>query len=151
MNLVGILRVILLAVLPVSEIRGALPYGVFVERFPVFVTFGIAFLGNLLPFFFVMFLFPLVASLLQRVQWFHRFWIWYTEKARERFAPYRKYGRWGILIFIGIPLPFTGVWTGSLIAFLVGFKVWEVFPFVLGGVAVAGSIVLLVTLFGKGI
>ncbi|MEN3184322.1 MAG: small multi-drug export protein [Atribacterota bacterium] len=151
MNFEGIFRVMLLAVLPVSEIRGALPYGVFAERLPLPVTFGVAFLGNVLPFFLVMYLIPCVFSLFQRMQWFRRFWSWYTERAKNRFVPYRRYGKWGIFFFIGIPLPFTGVWTGSLVAFLAGFRTWEIFPFVLGGIALAGSIVTLFVLFGRGI
>lgn len=151
MSLGGIFRVVLLAVLPVSEIRGALPYGVFAEKLPLPVAFGIAFLGNVLPFFLVMHLVPFVLSLFQRMQWFRRLWAWYAERAENRFAPYRKYGKWGILFFIGVPLPFTGVWTGSLVAFLAGFRTWEIFPFVLGGIAMAGSIVTFLVLFGRGI
>lgn len=150
MNLEGALRVVFLAFLPVSEIRGALPYGVFVERLPLSVTFGVAFLGNILPFFLLMYLLPVLVAFLERVRWFHRLWTWYSEKAVQRFAPYRKYGRWGIFLFIAIPLPFTGVWTGTLVAFLAGFRIREVLPCALGGVAAAGSIVSLVVLFGKG-
>lgn len=150
MSFEGILWVVLLAALPISEIRGALPYGVFVKQFPLPLAFGVAFLGNIIPFFFVMHFLPFAFSFLQRMQWFHRFWVWYTEGAKKRFDSYRKYGRWGILLFIGVPLPFTGVWTGSLIAFLLGFRFWEVFPFALGGVAMAGSIVTLFILFGRG-
>ncbi|MBC7218154.1 MAG: small multi-drug export protein [Candidatus Caldatribacterium sp.] len=151
MSFSGILRVALFAMLPVSEVRGALPYGVFVERLPLPLVLLVALLANIAPFFLVMYFVPPLVQLLQGIPWFRRLWTWYTEKAQKRFLSYKKYGKWGILLFVGVPLPFTGVWTGTLIAFLAGFRPWEVFPFALGGLAMATGIVTLLVLFGRGV
>ncbi len=151
MNPSGILRVALLAILPISEVRGALPYGVFVERLPLSVVLSVAFLGNIVPFFLVMYLLPPVLRLFHRMLWFQRLWKWYTNRIQQRFASYRKYGKWGVLFFIGVPLPFTGMWTGTLVAFLAGFSVREIFPFALGGLGMATGIVVFLVSFGKGI
>jgi len=150
-SLQGVFRVALLAFLPVSEVRGALPYGVFVEKLPLFLVAPLAFVANLIPFFLVMGLLPWLVRLFQSFPWFDRLFSWYTTQAQHRFAAYRKYGRWGILLFVGVPLPFTGVWTGTLAAFLVGFGVWEIFPFVAGGTAMATGLVALLVFLGKGL
>lgn len=145
----GILRVAFLALLPVSEVRGALPYGVFVEKLPLVPVTLVAFFSNIAPFFFVMYALPHVIHFFLRFRWFARLWTWYTTRAQQRFLSYRRYGRWGILFFVGIPLPFTGMWTGALLAFLAGFSVREVFPFAAGGVAMATFLVTLFILLGK--
>ncbi|WP_438316577.1 COG2426 family protein [Candidatus Caldatribacterium sp. SIUC1] len=151
MSLQGVFRVALLAFLPVSEVRGALPYGVFVEKLPLSFVAPLAFVVNLTPFFLVMGLLPQLVRLFQASAWFDRLFSWYTTHAQRRFATYRKYGKWGILLFVGVPLPFTGVWTGTLAAFLVGFGVWEIFPFVAGGAALATGLVTLLVFLGKGL
>lgn len=149
MNSPGILRVALLAFLPISEVRGALPYGVFVEKLPLSLVISVAFVSNIAPFFLVMYALPLLVRLFLRLKWFNNLWQWYTQKAQSRFSSYRRYGKWGILFFVGIPLPFTGMWTGALVSFLAGFKVWEIFPFTVGGVALATFLVSFLVLLGK--
>lgn len=149
MNSPGILRVALLAFLPISEVRGALPYGVFVERLPPFLVISVAFVCNILPFFLVMYVLPLLVRFFLHLRWFNNLWQWYTQRAQSRFSSYRRYGKWGILFFVGIPLPFTGMWTGALISFLAGFKTWEIFPFAVGGVALATLLVSFLVLLGK--
>ncbi|HPU08182.1 MAG TPA: small multi-drug export protein [Candidatus Atribacteria bacterium] len=144
-----LLEVALLAFLPVSEIRGALPYGVLVRDLPFFWVVAVSFICNLLPFFLVMFALNFFLKFLLRWEWFSNFWSKYIMEAQNRFKNYEKWGKWGIMLFVGIPLPFTGVWTGSVVCFLAGLPWRESFPFILGGLVIATFLVSLATLGGN--
>ncbi len=145
----ALLKVFFLAFLPISEIRGALPYGVWGAGLPFFLVLGVALCGNLLSYFVVMYTLHFFLVLFLRFRWFQNWWTHYTTRVRERFRKYAQWEKWGVLLFIGIPLPFTGVWTGSLICFLGGLSFRESFPFVLGGLLMASCIVSVLTLLGK--
>ncbi|MEN3188606.1 MAG: small multi-drug export protein [Atribacterota bacterium] len=130
--------------------RGAIPYGVLGARVPFSLVLPVAFLGNVIPYFLVMYCLRAALKLLCKLEWFNRFYGRYTEGVKKRFQRYARWGQWGILLFVGVPLPFTGVWTGSLICFLGGFSFRESFPFILGGLLLATCIVSIVILFGYG-
>lgn len=144
-----LLEVALLAALPVSEIRGALPYGVLVRKLPFSWVVVVSFIFNLLPFFLVMFALSFFLKLLLRWEWFNNFWSKYITRAQNQFKNYEKWGKWGIMLFVGIPLPFTGVWTGSIVCFIAGLSWKESLPFVLGGLAIATFLVSLAVLGGN--
>ncbi|HQD32841.1 MAG TPA: small multi-drug export protein [Candidatus Atribacteria bacterium] len=144
-----LLEVALLAALPVSEVRGALPYGVLVRNLPFSWVVIVSFVFNLLPFFLVMFALSFFLKFLLRWKWFSNFWSKYITGAQNRFKNYEKWGKWGIMLFVGIPLPFTGVWTGSVVCFLVGLSWRDSLPFILGGLAMATILVSLAVLGGN--
>jgi uncharacterized membrane protein len=144
----SLFKVALLAFLPVSEVRGAIPYGVLGARLPITLVLPVALLGNIVPYFLVMYLLQVALKLFCKMEWFDRLFERYTEGVKRRFKNYAQWERWGILFFVGVPLPFTGVWTGSLICFLGGLSLRESFPFVLGGLLLATGIVTVVTLLG---
>ena len=144
-----LLEVALLAALPVSEVRGALPYGVLVRNLPFSWVVIVSFVFNLLPFFLVMFALSFFLKFLLRWKWFSNFWSKYITRAQNQFKNYEKWGKWGIMLFVGIPLPFTGVWTGSVVCFLVGLSWRDSLPFILGGLAMATILVSLAVLGGN--
>ena len=144
-----LIEVALLAALPISEVRGALPYGVLVGKLPFFWVVIVSFIFNLLPFFLVMFALSFFLKFLLRWEWFSGFWSRYIIKAQNRFKNYEKWGKWGIMLFVGIPLPFTGVWTGSIVCFVAGLSWRESLPFVLGGLVMATFLVSLAVLGGN--
>ncbi|MCD6156026.1 MAG: small multi-drug export protein [Candidatus Atribacteria bacterium] len=138
----------MIAILPISELRGAIPYGVLVEKLPWLSVIVVSGAANLIPFFAIMTLAPHLEILLNKNPYFKKKWLKLVESSRKRFFPYRKFGKWGILFFIGIPLPFTGVWTGSLACWLLGFSIKESLIYVLGGITMATAIVATVTKLG---
>ncbi|MGC8779111.1 MAG: COG2426 family protein [Candidatus Caldatribacteriaceae bacterium] len=144
----SLLRVAVLAFLPVSEVRGAIPYGIWGARLPLSLVLPVALLANIVPYFLVMYFLPVIRHLLCRMEWFDHLFQWYTRGVERRFRKYARWEQWGILFFVGVPLPFTGVWTGSLICFLGGLSLRESFPFVMGGLLLATGIVTAVTLLG---
>lgn len=132
--------VIIIAALPLIELRGAIPVGV-VLGLPVTETFFLAMLGNLVPVPFLLLLlgpirraangWPLVGPILT----------WAERRAMKRRAPIERHGFWGLLLFVGIPLPGTGAWTGTLIAVLLEMGFWRSFSAIASGVLLAGLLI----------
>lgn len=137
--------------MPIGEIRAALPLALAVFHFAPLKAYLLALLGNLLP------VLPLLLFLQHASSWlmnhstrFHRFFTWLFSYTRERHrAHFEKYNNWGALalfVFVAVPVPLTGVWSGCLAAFLFGIPLKRSFPAIALGAAVAGLIVLLVAL-----
>jgi uncharacterized membrane protein len=135
--------VLLTTILPISELRGGIPLGISLGLNPWF-TFFIAIIANALIFFPVFFALRLFYDkLLSRIPLFDK----YLDSLRKRGKPkVDKYGFWGLFLFVAIPLPLTGAYTGTILAWLLGMDWKKAFPAVGLGVIVAGIVVLLITL-----
>ena len=135
--------VLLITVSPISELRGGIPLGISLGLDPWF-TFFIAIIANALIFFPVFFALRLFYDkLLFRIPLFNK----YLDNLRKRGKPkVEKYGFWGLTLFVAIPLPITGAYTGTILAWLLGMDWRKAFPAVGLGVIVAGVVVLLITL-----
>jgi uncharacterized membrane protein len=134
---------LLLTVLPISELRGGIPLGISLGLDPLF-TFFIAVIANALMFFPIFFGLRLFYDkLLSRIPLFNK----YLDSVRKRGKPkVDKYGFWGLTFFVALPLPITGVYTGTALAWLLGMDWRKAFPPIGIGVIIAGVIVLLGTL-----
>jgi uncharacterized membrane protein len=134
---------LLATVSPISELRGGIPLGISLGLDALF-TFFIAIIANALIFFPIFFALRLFYDkLLYRIPLFDK----YLNHLRKRGEPVvEKYGFWGLTLFVAIPLPITGAYTGTILAWLVGMDWKKAFPAVGLGVIVAGVIVLLITL-----
>jgi len=136
--------VLLATVSPISELRGGIPLGILkYELDPLFI-FCIAVIANALIFFPVFFALRLFYDkFLYRIPLFDK----YLDNLRRRGEPkIEKYGFWGLFLFVAIPLPITGAYTGTILAWLLGMDWRKAFPAVGLGVIVAGAVVLLITL-----
>lgn len=148
---VSLLMTILFSILPISELRGAIPYAVS-RGFSIPAAAAIAILANAaVPLIAFLFLESL-HKLFYRVPVYRRFFDRFVEKSRAKVhAKVEKYGYWGLMIFVAIPLPVTGAWTGALGAWVLGLSYKKSFFAIAGGVILAGLIVsLLVALWGAG-
>lgn len=139
------------SILPVIELRGAIPMA-FALGLPWWQAYLISVLGNLLPVPFILLLINLVIKWMSssKVTFFNKianFLLKKVEKNRERIE---KYSFWGLFLFVAIPLPMTGAWTGSLVAAVVGVKPLKAFLSALLGVLLAGVIVTLIVYGGIG-
>ncbi|MEI6157648.1 MAG: small multi-drug export protein [Atribacterota bacterium] len=143
------LLICILGFSPITEIRGSLLYWLAHPVIPFWQAFTLSFIFNLLPFFVVMFLFDGLVKFFIRYAWFERIWKKIVLNTRKKFEKYEKWEELGLAIFIGVPFPLTGVWTGSLICFLLGWSVKKSFPYVLLGLTIASVIVSAVVLSGK--
>ena len=146
-----ILIVFLVSMVPLIELRGAIPYGV-VYGLPLWLTFVVAIVGNMLPV-------PAIYFLARKVLvWgqdkpvigrFFSFCLRKGEAAGEKLKA--KAGRglfWALLLFVGIPLPGTGAWTGSLAAALMKMPIKDALFSVIGGTLIAD---ILMAIFSYGL
>jgi len=134
---------LLTTVLPISELRGGIPLGISLGLDPLF-TFFIAVIANALIFFPIFFALRFFYhKLLYRIPLFNK----YLDRVRKRGKPkVDKYGFLALTLFVAVPLPITGVYTGTILAWLLGMDWRKSFPAVGLGVIVAGVVVLSITL-----
>jgi uncharacterized membrane protein len=141
------LIVFIIAMLPVAELRVAIPVGVSLGLpWPAVAALAIA--GNMFPIPFILLLFEGVYRLLRRWNVMERFFRWLFARTRRNSGLIEKYEATGLLIFVAVPLPLTGAWTGALAAWLMGMRFWPSFLSIFGGVVIAGIIVTALSLLG---
>ncbi len=147
-ELSDVLWVLGMAAAPISELRGAIPLAIIKYHFPWYYAFLVAIIGNLLPVPLILLFLDTVSRLLSKVSLFERMLTWLFERTRRRGRIVGRYERIGLALFVAIPLPVTGAWTGSVIAVLFGLKFKHAFFSILVGVLIAGIIVTCGTLLG---
>lgn len=148
MSLEEILKVLLIAASPVAELRLAIPLAINTFDFPWYYAFFLAIIGNMLPVPFILLFLEEATRLLNKVAIFRKGLNWLFERTRRRGRIIERYKRIGLVLFVAIPLPVTGAWTGSLAAILFGLSLRYAFLSILIGVFIAGVIVTCLTLLG---
>lgn len=136
-----------LASLPISELRGAIPLGIAVYGLPIVTVFLLAVLGNILPIFLIYALGGWWLRFTQRRKGIlDRVTEAICRRARGKLnKDYEKYGLVALALFVAVPLPLTGAWTGTLAAFLFGIPFKKAFWSISAGVLVAAVVVTLAT------
>lgn len=144
------LATFLIAALPIGELRAAIPVAINVYKLSPWWVFLIAVFGNIVPIIFILLFLDRVSQFLSRhFYFFNRFFAWLFEKARSDHA--QKIEKWkelALVIFVAIPLPLTGAWMGSVVAFVFGFPFKIAFPLISLGVIIAGIAVTAFTMAG---
>ena len=146
MELSSILIVIAIGVLPIFELRGAIPWAISVHNFPWYYAMLFGIIGNLLPVPFLLLFLDTFSRLLSKISIFEKMLHWLFERTRRRGKIINRYERIGLALFVAIPLPITGAWTGSLAAVLFGLKFKHAFLSIFIGILIAGMIVTCATL-----
>lgn len=145
--------VLLLAMAPISEVRGAIPLGIYTFSLPFWKVFLIALLGSTLSIVIILLLLDSVSKFLsEKSKFFKKFFEWLFEKTRKKLNKrIEKYEEWGIFLVSAVPLPLFGVWTGALGAFLFDIPFKVAFPLLFFGNLIAIGLVSGVTLSGIAI
>ncbi|KAJ1293174.1 hypothetical protein BS78_01G047800 [Paspalum vaginatum] len=137
-----------LATLPVIELRGAIPVGYWMRLHPVRLTV-LSVLGNMVPVpFIILYLKKLATFLSQRSASGTRIMELLFERARRKAAPVEEFQWLGLMLFVAIPFPGTGAWTGAIIASVLGMPFWSGFSANFVGVVLAGLLVNLLMNLG---
>ena len=144
----NVLVVLAIAASPISELRGAIPVAITGFHFPWYYAFLLAIIGNLLPVPFILLFLDTLSRLLSKIGIFRRMLQWLFERTRRRGKIIERYERIGLMLFVAIPLPVTGAWTGSLAAVLFGLKFKHAFFSIFIGIVIAGIMVTCATLLG---
>jgi len=151
MDFIDILKVLGIAVLPISELRGAIPVAIVTYDFPWYYAYLFGVIGNILPVPFILLFLNHIIRLLGKVRFLDRLMQWFFELTRRRGNLVERYKWLGLALFVGIPLPITGAWTGSILSVLLGLKFRYAFSSILLGVIIAGAIVTCATVLGWAI
>ena len=138
--------VFIISLLPILELRGGLLAAALIGLDPV-PSYIISIIGNILPVPFILLLINKILDWMRKSKKFKKVAKWLDEKVEKHKGQIEKYGYLGIVLFVGIPLPGTGAWTGSLIASVLEMDKKKTYFAVLAGVFIA-SIIMMVISFG---
>ncbi len=139
--------VAILSALPVSELRGGIPAGVALGL-PVFRTWLVAVIANIASVVPVVLLFKWAADLLSDKPLLGGLVSWLIKRARAKQPVVERHGVWALTLFVAIPLPVTGAWTGAVVASVFGMRFWRAMACIALGVLIASAIVTALTLGG---
>jgi uncharacterized membrane protein/putative flippase GtrA len=147
------LQVFFLSMIPVGELRLALPLALEVYHLNIASAYFFSVLGALLPaLFWLLFLEKIYAVSKSRFPWFSRILDTIFERTHTRYHDHmQKYGPLALIPFVAVPLPFTGVWTASLASFLFRIPFRTAFPLIAVGAMFSGLIVLLLVHTGLSV
>lgn len=135
------MTVFLTAAIPVVEVRGAIPLGVSLGMSPLHAAI-VSLAGSMLPVPFILLTIRPIFNYLRKTKTFKKLVSHLTDKSiNNNGHRIQKYGAWGLLIFVAIPLPGTGVWSGSLAAALLDMRLKWAFPSILVGNIIATIII----------
>lgn len=138
------------SMVPWLESRYVIPYSMLHLGWEWWQALPLAVLGNMLPIPFILLFFHYVEKFLRNYKFWTKIMDWLFSKTRARAdAKIKRYEHLGLLIFVAIPLPFTGAWTGALIAYLFGLKFSKSIITILIGVIIAAAITISLTLTGR--
>lgn len=139
----------LVSMLPIIELRGGVPFGVAVLGLPSYLAFPAAVVGNLIPAPFIIVYIRRIFQLMRRyLPRLNGLVDRLEKKAHLKGKKVQKYQYIGLWLFVAIPLPGTGAWTGSLAAAFLGMRLKKAMPAVVLGVLTAGCIMLGLTHMG---
>lgn len=139
--------VLVISMLPIFELRGGIPCGLLLKMV-WWKTYLMAVLGNILPIIPILLLLDPISNWFRRhIRLADRFFEWlFVRTRRKTEADIKKYGLFfGLMIFVAIPLPATGAWTGCIAAFIFGMKFKLALPSILLGVLIASIVVIIAT------
>lgn len=139
------LKVFVLAALPISEVRGSVPLGLYFGLSPI-KTVLISILGSILPVFPILWGLNTLTQHLRKIKIFDRFFEWLFRRTHSKSKLIERLEEVGLAIFIAIPSPFTGVWTGCVAAYLFELPWIPTFIAAFVGTSIASLIVLGISL-----
>nr|WP_244372753.1 COG2426 family protein [Archaeoglobus fulgidus] len=141
----NLLSVLLVSAMPFSELRGAIPLALYFGFSPA-EAYLLSVLGNILPVPFLLLFLDYLVRIATKVELLARIYRRVVERVERRKGVVERYGYLGLTIFVAIPLPVTGAWTGTLLAFLLQLNRLKAFLFISAGVCIAGVVVLLASI-----
>lgn len=134
--------IFLISLLPILELRGGLIAAILLGL-PMWTSALVCIVANILIIPFVLFLMEYVIKLLSHIKIFKKFFDWWERKALKKKEILEKYGYLGVMLFVAVPLPGSGAWTGCLLAVLLNLDKKKSFVAALAGVLIAAVIMLI--------
>jgi uncharacterized membrane protein len=146
-NLSEIVKIFLAAMTPIGELRVSIPLGITFLHQHWLLVYVVSVIGNIIPPIFILWLFPRVSDwLMAHSKLMNKFLTWLFERTRRKaHDKIEKYGDLALILFVAIPLPNTGAWTGTLAAWLFGIPIKRALINIFYGVLIAGVVVTIIT------
>lgn len=145
----ALLEIFFMSMVPLGELRLAIPVGLLVYKLGVFEVVAVSVIGNTIPIIVILlFLKKFLTYITGKFALWDQVFSWWKKRAEDNSELIQKYGAIGLAIFIGIPFPMTGAWTGALLAVLMDLPLTKSIPAVFSGVLIAGLLVAGVVLTG---
>jgi len=141
--------ILFLGALPVTELRASIPIGILLLKESVRSVFFFSVLGNIAPIAPIYFLLKPVSKKLSKAKYMQKFFAWLFKRAKDHARIVERYEAIGLMLFVAVPLPGTGAWTGAIIASLLRIRFMPAFLSISLGVMIAAVIVTILTLIGK--
>lgn len=139
------LVIFIISMCPILECRLGMVTGIGILQMPVIKSFIICFIGNIIPIPFILMLINIIFEWLKKIPGVKVPVIWLEEKTLKKRDKIDKYGIWGLLLFVAIPLPGTGAWTGALLASLLHLDRKKSFGVICTGVFIATVLMLIIS------
>ena len=142
------LIVFIISLMPILELRGGLLAAALLGLDPI-PAYIISIIGNVLPVPFILFLIVKILEWMRncKLGFFNKIANWLNEKVEKNKGQIEKLGYWGLLLFVGVPLPGTGAWTGTLLAAVLNMDKKKSFFTIMAGVFMA-SIIMMILSYG---
>ena len=139
--------IVIVSMIPLIELRGAIPLAMALKM-PLLPSFIISIIGNLIPIPFILLLIKKICEWMKTVKYLSKIPLYLEQKVEKNKEKVTKYAKWGLFIFVAIPLPGTGAWSGALIASFLDFKFKDAMIAITGGVISAG---IIMSIFSYGL
>ncbi len=140
-----------LSMIPLTEMQVSIPVGIAVYNLAWWKVFIIATVGNIIPGIFIVYLLPYLHDWIVKQKILGDLATRYLVMAEKKFSgDFAKYGAWGLIAFIGLPFPLTGIYTASAAAFVFNIPFKKAMPVLAIAIVLAATVLTLITLFADG-
>jgi len=147
-----IIKMIAITFVPTLELRASIPYGIFAANISWLIVFAVCVVANIIVGILIYLLMDLIIKIITKIPVITKVWDNYVAKTQQKIQKgVDKYGKWALAIFIGIPLPGSGVYTGALAAYLIGLRFKKFMVANVIGVIIAGIAVTVICLTGASV
>jgi uncharacterized membrane protein len=148
----NVFELILITFIPALELRASIPFGIFATELHWLNVFFVCVISNIILGIIVFYLIDWIIRIVTKIKVVGNIWDKYVQRTQRRIQRgVEKYGEWAVTIFIGIPLPGSGVYTGALASNIIGLKFKKFLLADIMGVIIAGIVVTLICLTGSGL
>jgi len=143
-------QIFFFSMVPWLEARYVIPFSMLQYGWEWWQAFPLAIIGNIVPIPFILLFFCYIEKFLRNYKFWVKIMDWlFTRTRKKANEKIRKYEYIGLFLFVAVPLPFTGAWTGALIAYLFDLKSSKSLIAIFAGIILAAMIMILLTLYTK--
>ena len=139
------IQIFIISMAPITELRFSIPYGILIKNLNIYNVVFVSVLGNIIIGILIIYIIGPIMETLRKIKYFNKIINFIFKRTLNKSTIIERIKFWGLVIFIGIPLPFTGVWTGSLASYLLRIPKKISITAIILGVLISSSIVTFIS------